>query len=178
MTPRVLGIDLSLTGTGLAATEPNGIGVRTITTKKYGPALEDQWQRLLYIDAEIHRAVDAAPDLVLIEGPSYGSTGTGTWDRAGLWWLVVNGFLREDIPVAVVPPALVKKYATGKGNASKAAICSTAAKRYERVFATDDEADAFVLCAMGLDHLGHPLVMLPQLNRDALAKVQWPAVTL
>lgn len=178
MTPRVLGIDLSLTGTGLAYSDRDTIAIRTVRTKKYGPNLEDQWQRLKYIESEIWKTATSEDfDLVLIEGPSYGSKGAGTWDRGGLWWLVVSMVLAHDIPAAVVPPSLRSKYATGKGNSSKAGVASAAGARYGREFATDDEADAYVLCAMGLDHLGDPPAVVPKLHRGALAKVQWPGVS-
>jgi hypothetical protein len=29
---------------------------------------------------------------------------------------------------------------------------------------------------MGLDHLGHPIAVMPDLNRAVLAKVHWPAL--
>ena len=38
----------------------------------------------------------------------------------------------------------------------------------------NNEADALVLAAMGADHLGAPLVDLPQTHRAALDAVQWP----
>jgi Holliday junction resolvasome RuvABC endonuclease subunit len=177
--PAVIGLDLSLTGTGVAACEPYGdglqssVGIRTIRTAATR-SLRDQAHRLHYIDHEIRAGLALRPDLAVVEGPSYGSKGAGTWDRAGLWWLVVTGLLADGIPVAVVTPSGRSKYATGKGGGSKAAVCSAAAVRYGRVFATDDEADAFVLCAMGLDHLGHPLVTLPKTHRAALDKVAWP----
>lgn len=179
--PRVLGIDLSLTGTGLAYSTGDAIAIRTVRTKPYGPTLEDSWQRLKYIESEIWKtATSEFFDLVLIEGPSYGSKGAGTWDRGGLWWLVVSMVLAHDMKAVSVPPTLVKKYATGKGGGpgiSKATVCSAAGNRYGRVFATDDEADAYVLCAMGLDHLGDPPAVVPKLHREALAKVQWPGVS-
>jgi crossover junction endodeoxyribonuclease RuvC len=174
--PRVIGLDLSLTSTGIADAQ-DLISIRTVRSRNTGKTTEDTWQRLAYIDAEIWRTVHRhgpAPALIVIEGPSYSSSGAGTWDRAGLWWTVVSGLLNVEIPLAVVSPNARAKYATGKGNASKAAVCSAAGKRYDRVFATDDEADAFVLAAMGLDHLGHPPAVMPAINRAALDKVRWP----
>jgi len=174
--PRVIGLDLSLTSTGIADAQEL-IYIRTVKSRNTGKNVEDAWQRLQFIDAEIWRTVvrhGPAPALILIEGPSYGSSGAGTWDRAGLWWTVVSGLLAQDLPLAVVSPSTRAKYATGKGNAGKAAVCSAAANRYGRVFATDDEADAFVLAAMGLDHLGYPPAVMPAANRAALDKVRWP----
>lgn len=182
--PRICGIDLSLTSTGIAYAERperEWVSLRTVDTKP-GKTLTDQHARLERIAAEVIRTAvtfHGPATLAVIEGPSYGSSGAGTWDRAGLWWLTVNALLREGVPVAVIPPSLLKKYATGSGggkNATKTAVASAAARRYDRVFATDDEADAFILCAMGLDHLGHPLTSVPKTHRDALDKVTWPAL--
>ena len=78
-------------------------------------------------------------------------------------------------PIAVVPPNVLKVYATGKGNASKAAVMLAAARRYPWADIVDDNtADAMVLYAMGLDWLGYQMEPVPQKNRDALASVAWP----
>ena len=48
------------------------------------------------------------------------------------------------------PPALLKKFATGKGNAPKPLVVSELTKRYGRVFRSDDEADAYGLLMLAL----------------------------
>ena len=85
-----------------------------------------------------------------------------------------------------IPPASLKMYATGKGNASKDAVLAAAIRRYPDVeFDGNDAADALILAAMGADHLGFPLVSktpsgrksratLPARNREALGKIDWP----
>jgi Holliday junction resolvasome RuvABC endonuclease subunit len=115
------------------------------------------------------------PDLVAVEGPSYASQGSGTWDRAGLWWLVVSSLLAEDIPVAVIPPTTLKKYATGKGNATKPDMRMAAYKRLSVDLRDDNQVDALWLAVAALDHLGHAQAVLPKVQRDCLAKVAWPA---
>ena len=37
-------------------------------------------------------------------------------------------------------------------------------------------ADALVLAAMGADHLGCPLVGVPQAHRAVLAGIRWPEI--
>ncbi|NUS59160.1 MAG: hypothetical protein HOV66_30530, partial [Streptomycetaceae bacterium] len=73
----------------------------------------------------------------------------------------------------------VKKYATGKGNAGKDEVLAAVVRRYPDVeVSNNNEADALVLRAMGCDHLGQPLAVVPQTHRAALDKVAWPqAVT-
>jgi hypothetical protein len=118
-------------------------------------------------------------DLVVIEGPSYGSAYAGQkghHERAGLWWLVTHNLWAQSVPVAIAPPAVLKKYATGKGNANKDLVLTDTVRRFADFQGGNDAADALVLCAIGADHMGLPLVAMPKVHRDALAKVAWPAV--
>lgn len=179
MNPRVIGLDLSLTSTGLADFTHNGREVVTMTirTNSLGNRTEDQHKRLTNIVTEISKHVLAqagSPDLIVVEGPSYGSKGAGTWDRAGLWWLVTSHIIDRGWPLAVIPPAVLKKYATGRGNADKTAMAVAVQKRWGVELCDDNKVDAFWLGAAGRDHLGLPFVDLPKVQREALAKVDWP----
>ena len=173
---RVLGVDLSLTGTGLAD------GERTWLLPSKGSAtatLTERWMRLdALTDAVLARVRDTRADLVVLEGPSLGQARQGgQHDRAGLWWLVVDQLHTDGIPVAEVPPATLKKYATGKGNAGKSAIVDATARRFPHVdtgSGDDNRCDAHWLAAMGHDHLGLALLAMPALNRQALDAVRWP----
>jgi crossover junction endodeoxyribonuclease RuvC len=121
----------------------------------------------------------ARAHLAVMEGPSYASEGKYSHERAGLWWLVLDTLVTDyKVPVAVVPPAVLKRYATGKGNASKDAVLAAVIRRYPDVPVTgNDQADAWTLCAMGLRHLGHPAEeSLPKPNLAAMEKVDWPEV--
>jgi crossover junction endodeoxyribonuclease RuvC len=84
--------------------------------------------------------------------------------------------LLTGVQVAVVSPASRAKYATGKGNAGKDVVMREVARRFPDFAGGEDEADALVLRAMGMDHLGYPMAPMPQTHRDALAAVQWPEV--
>src|SRR5690606_1478975 len=87
-------------------------------------------------------------------------------------------FDNESIPYAIVSPTSLKKYVTGRGNASKDEVLAAAIRRWpDAAINGNDEADAYALRAMGLDHLGHPVADVPKTHRDALAKVAWPEVT-
>ncbi len=178
--PRVLGLDLSLTSTGIARIENGSIDVGVLKSANQGPAVTDQRTRLCGITKAIWNFMGTtthAPDMVVIEGPSYGSKGAGTWDRAGLWWLVIDGLVSNGIPVAIAPPSCRARYATGKGNADKDLVLAETVRRFDRVL-RNDEADALILAAMGCDHLGSPLVTMPAAHRTGLDKVAWPeAVT-
>jgi Holliday junction resolvasome RuvABC endonuclease subunit len=175
---RVLGLDLSLTSTGIAYLDGDNIHTGILKSANKGPAVTDQRKRLQDITAAVWKyvgSVGGPPDLAVIEGPSYGSKGAGTWDRAGLWWMVVDSCIGNYIPVAIAPPACRARYATGKGNADKDLVLAETVRRFDRIL-RNDEADALILAAMGADHLGRPLVTMPATHRTGLDKVAWPEV--
>jgi Holliday junction resolvasome RuvABC endonuclease subunit len=178
-TPRVIGLDLSLTATGYADFTRDG-QMRTATVhSKPATGVTGTWHRLNHILGNIDALIEDGPfpALVVIEGPSFGSKGAGTWDRAGLWWRIVSGLLTNTHIVAVVPPSTLKRYAAGRGNATKTDMAVALAKRADGLELRDDnQVDAWWLAAAGRQHLGHPVVDVPKTHRDALAKVAWPEV--
>lgn len=167
---RVAGLDISLTGTGVAT-----LGGTTLipSTGRRKDSILQRRTRLKGIADQVLTAVGVV-DLAVIEGPSHHSVGGSVWDRGGLWWLIVDGLCARDIPVAVMPPMSRAKYATGNGGSRKAAVMEAAQRRYGAVLDNDNEADALVLRAAGLDWLGQPLAEVPDGHRAALAGVQWP----
>ncbi|WP_395109815.1 hypothetical protein [Actinomadura sp. SCN-SB] len=172
MQPRVIGLDLSLTATGMAL--PDG-SLDVIVPAKGLTGVA----RLQAIRAEIFRRIlPPATDLAVIEGPAYSrAAGAGHHEAAGLWWLVVYEMTARGVHHAIVPPTTLKRYATGKGTATKADMRMALYRREDRDVRDDNMVDARWLALMGLDHLGHPLVEVPKTHRDALAKVAWPEVT-
>lgn len=58
------------------------------------------------------------PDLVVLEGYSFGSKGK-VFNLAENTGLLKHNLWLQDIPVIIPPPQTVKKFATGKGNADK-----------------------------------------------------------
>ncbi|MFF7485589.1 hypothetical protein ACFZBC_08835 [Streptomyces luteogriseus] len=167
---RVAGLDVSLTGTGVAT-----LGGTTLipSTGRRKDTIVQRRTRLKGIADQVLTAVGVV-DLAVIEGPSHHSVGGSVWDRGGLWWLIVDGLCARDIPVAVMPPMSRAKYATGNGGSRKAAVMEAAQRRYGAVLDNDNEADALVLRAAGLDWLGVPLAEVPDGHRAALAGCQWP----
>lgn len=178
---KIVGLDLSLTSTGLAAVCDNDTIPRwyavvdRIQTKPNGDELADRIRRLDEIVDGVHGWVHDAADLVVVEGLAYASKSPHATERAGLWWLVVSRLLHNGYPLAVVSPTARAKYATGKGNAAKDAVLAGVIRRYPDVDITgNDEADALILAAMGARHRGHPIDDLPASHLDAMAKVAWP----
>lgn len=173
MTARVVGLDLSLTATGVAWIEDDQVHTCTIGSKPAGALLADRNARLLNLESRIAEPrINAA--LVVVEAPSLHSKGAGTWDRAGLWWYVVRACSAQQVPVAEVPPATVKKFATGRGNADKSAVAVGMSRLWPDVEAgNDNEWDALVLATIGAQKLGMPVPSRAH-HADALAKVAWP----
>ncbi|QDZ15803.1 crossover junction endodeoxyribonuclease RuvC [Humibacter ginsenosidimutans] len=173
---RVVGLDLSLTATGIATV---GDTTNVLTLKSKGNAtatLDERALRLHNLTLDIiTRAVFG--DTVVIEQPAYGQTGGSHHDRSGLWWLVVDALIPEVDRLIEVTPQTVKKYATGKGNASKDEVLAAVVRRYPNVpVANNNEADALILAAIGARLSGTPIESgLPLTHIDALAKVRWVA---
>lgn len=168
MTFSVLGLDLSLTGTGIAY--PDG----SVTTIKTRPGDKDR--RLVRICDAIADALDPGLDLVVIEDlPTHAKSAGITGMVHGVARLVLA---QNKIPYVLVAPATLKAYATGKGNADKTAMAVAALKRAGREFADDNECDAWWLRAAGLDWYGCPEYVVPKAQRDRLAKVAWPVPAL
>lgn len=177
-TPRVYGIDASLTATGIASSTGwcDTIGTNGITTLP----LANRDTAIYQLAHDITTAVGPNADLVLIEAPAYSRSNGGAHERAGLWWRVVHRLLGWEVPVVEVLPNLRGIYATGKSQPKKTEVVDAVARRWPawETAGDDNRADAVVLMAMGLDHLGAPLSTMPVKHRDALAKVAWPkAVT-
>lgn len=173
---RVLGIDPSLTGTGLALINTDDRLVAetwTIVTK--GHHSDTLLQRLDRLDTIVDFVAAVDADLAVIEQSAYSRTAGHQHDRSGLWWLIIAR-LQPRIPVVEVPPTTRARYATGKGNASKDTVLLEVARRYPHARpANNNEADALVLAAMGARHLGHPIDDLPKTHLAAMDAVHWPS---
>lgn len=173
--PTVLGIDPSLTATGIS----DGCATWLVKSKGTGDAtLSDRSWRLAELRAAITNHIETRPhvDLVVIEQPAFSRQNGHMHDRSGLWWLVVDWTVFHGIPVVEVSPTALKKYATGSGAAKKSAVIDATARRFPEVDTgggDDNRCDALWLSAMGIDHLCGDSVV-PAAQRAVLDKVAWP----
>lgn len=171
---KVVGLDLSLSSTGIAVAAGGPPVCRRLRTDADDGSIPGRSRRLRGIVSYLWTITRDA-DLVVIEAPSFGSTGGKAHDRAGLWWLTVARLTGNHVPVTQVSPGSLKVYATGNGKGDKDAVLIAAVRRWPTVQITgNDEADALVLCSMGLRHLGHPFEQLPQTHVRAMQAVSWP----
>lgn len=168
---RVAGLDISLTGTGVATL---GGTARVPTKGRRKDTILERHQRMKHITDTVLTEVGVV-DLACVEGPvGFATPGGSTWDRGGLWWRIVGALLERDIPVAIISPTARAKYATGSGASRKTAVLEAARSRYGAILESDDEADALILRAMGLHWLEQPLAEVPDGHRAALAGCAWP----
>lgn len=178
---RVVGVDLSLTSTGIARTilgaAPVVADVLTIGSKgQKADSWDQRHQRLYQLVQDITHHV-LRSSLVMLEAPSYGSATGSQHDRSGLWWMVYSELTHTyGLTVVPVPPTLRAKYATGKGNASKDAVLAAAVRRYPAIdISGNDIADAVILMAIGCRLLGHPIDDMPAAHLSVMDKIRPPA---
>ena len=62
------------------------------------------------------------PDVIVLEGLSFGSKGNVTRDLGGLMFTIMTSLRRDGFKPEVIPPTTVKKFATGKGNSKKGVL--------------------------------------------------------
>ncbi len=155
----ILGIDFSLTSTGVCAIKDGDAECVTIGSKR-----EDAWHefpnRVEQIALDIFNWVgdDGLGAGLVIESPAFAAKGSAVDSMFGGWWLAVRAFgrLGWDPPLRVTPSQL-KKFATGKGNAGKDEVLLAVARRYpDVVIKNNNEADAVVLAAIGAAAYGEP----------------------
>lgn len=179
----VLGIDPSLTATGVVAIQSaeGETGTRVHTFGRKGKTDEPLMTRLARINdtvtavQNVIRQLVVYPELIAIEGPSHGNTTGSHHDRSGLWWMLVRELTYEmGLEVVEITPSQVKTYATGKGNAGKTEVMAAVIRRHLDVPITNDnEADAFVLAAMAARLVGEPIEeSLPQTHLRTMDKVR------
>lgn len=173
---RILAFDPSLTGFGHAGPALHDVGV--IVPPKGRDRGTD---RLIYIRNRIVARIRevGTPDLVVIEGYSFGSAKSSSQAHStGELGGVLRVQLHElGVPFVEVSPSSRMKYATGKGMAKKEAVLAEVVRRFGYMGSSNDEADAMVLLAMALDAYGLPgAIEMPKVHREGLEGVPWPKV--
>lgn len=169
--PRVVGLDISLTGTGMAddlrwCTSVGRTGVTKLP-------LAEKMSVLYDLTGHICTRVVAsgAPDLVVIEHPITGAVkGGSALERDMLWGFVVRDLMYEyDLDVIAIQNTKRQVYACGRP-AGKEQVVEAVTRTYPE-YATggdNNQCDAVVLMAMGRALLGDPLARLPKTHSRAL----------
>lgn len=201
--PLVVGLDISLTATGLAWSDG-----QTMTHGRDGLTnprvhIQERGRQLMDLALDLgslalYRGLGASepiggphprPVLAVVENiPTGGRQGADVQvERCYLWLAVINLLWRCGIPALEVTPTQIKKYGCGLGSANKRETVAGIKQWFPawevrktgkrgNVLTTDDDnkADAVGAMAIGRDLLGAPLVELPPKHRDVLKSLELP----
>ncbi len=154
----IIAIDASLTGFAVCVKGPDTALAYTETSSpppkvKTLQARLTRYTKLCEVASNMCETHN--PEVCLIEGYSFGSKGNSGVSLGELGILLRRDMLYYCDTVVEVPPSVLKKFATGKGNAGKIAVASSLSKRYGIEFATDNHADSFGLVQLGMVVLGY-----------------------
>jgi Holliday junction resolvasome RuvABC endonuclease subunit len=152
----VLGIDLSLNGTGLCVLGGDGVIKHseriTLNTNKANKI--KGFKRVQFVKRSIFKIIkDYKITHIAIEGYSFGSKGRSIIDLGEMGGVIRNSVMEEypHIIMIEVPPKSLKKIYAGNGNADKDMMAAEIQKKYNHTFETNDECDAYALSRIFLD---------------------------
>lgn len=171
-TRRVIGLDLSLTSTGIARGDQT---LRSRTKPDDGTIVERVALHLEQIRTSCWLGEDDFPVVAVVESPAFSAASTSSRESGYLWWRVVEFVTGEPFGMEYVTatPMQVKKYATGSGKAEKEQMVRATLREFPAFDGNNDEADALWLAAMGAHWLGEPCVSVEQAFRTLPAA--WPS---
>jgi crossover junction endodeoxyribonuclease RuvC len=170
---KILGLDLSLTRSGWASGR-DAYGL-LIPPKTHADGIP----RIDWVMRQVIDTLAIGVDLVVIEGYSFGQArGTSHSHAQGeLGGLVRWALFRKGISYVEIPPATLKKFATGKGNANKELMLAEAVRRLDyRGRSDNNEADALWLWMLGAEAYGFGGDVVPKAQRDVAANLKWPRI--
>lgn len=160
-----VGIDPSLTATGIA-----DVILEEACTVRKGEGdgrLDEIYQAVYHITARRNGV------LAVVEDLPYNARSAGA---TGLAHGVVRlALIRTETPYILIPPATLKAYATGKGNATKPDMRVAWLKRTGQDVRDDNQVDALWLRDIGRYAIGDgDALELPKAQRERLFKLTWP----
>jgi len=143
-----IGLDLSLTNTGLVILDENEkiLEKKLISTKPVD-VIE---KRLIFIQTEILSCLTKymIGATIFVEGLSFGSSGQRMLELAGLHYLVRTTFFNMVSPAfryEIIPPTQIKRFITGTGTAKKELMLLKVYKKFGEEFQDNNICDAFCL---------------------------------
>ncbi|QBI96463.1 RuvC-like resolvase [Mycobacterium phage Donny] len=183
---RILGIDTSLTATGLARIDvvpieedDNPLAAYVAVVGKVGAPkpTKDKSKRAMArrVNALIEQIEwcfegDEKPDAVGMESLAFGARGEGAWVLPWIFGRVIELCEKHDVPLQVVATSARAKFATGKGNASKDQVLAAVIKLFPEADVSDNnEADALAVAAVLCQLHGLPILPVTQYRLDVIA---------
>lgn len=147
---KLMGLDASLNGTGMAHPAGTGAGV---VTHRVNPGTKRGSSRLWHNLKKLQeRLEEAQPGVVFLEG--YAMNAKGNVFQLGEWGGILRLELwRRKIDVYTVTPGTLKYAATGSGAAKKPEMVQACADLFNYHPSSHDEADAYLLYQYGRAYL-------------------------
>jgi Holliday junction resolvasome RuvABC endonuclease subunit len=157
-----LGLDLSLTGTGVIILENGKIIKRIlIKSKPVGDLPIDELKRIQKIVSDIENTFQdkngTGPyiNVAVIEGLAFMVRNATALVQLSALNYMTRALLKDHgIPFVIVAPTSLKKFVTGSGASKKDVMLMETFKRYNVSILNDNECDAF-----GLAKIGEALLM-------------------
>lgn len=196
MSQIVIGIDPSLTGTGVCIVDyPSGTirYVTTITPPEIRLALGPKQTlkgvaRLVYIRRRVYTIINRMYEKlggvencmmdIFIEGYAFGAKGRAVFSVAELGGVLRTMLAERFTSYFDVAPTSLKKFVTGKGNVKKAVMLEKVFRKYgvgSEILKDDNQVDAYSLAQFGVAWHKHFLEedeSLPAYELDAIKKVE------
>ena len=181
----VVGLDLSLSGTGVAVHNFE-TGHTTLAVAKSEPRSQDlrgTLHRIHQVLGGVRMRTPAGNALAVVEAPSYRSQFGKPHERAGLWWAVVLDLVKDGYDVVQIAPRARAKYIAGhlpvekpRSGPSKREIvtASTTEFPHHPELVNDNIADAFGLARIGARYLGAPIDSSTPKRLEVMANLGWP----
>ena len=165
---KIIGLDPALRFTGVAIYDEGDVDTYTLRT----PSDLRGGARLDWIANQLADTFDGAA-LVATEGYAFNARGRGA-HLGELGGVIKRLLFKLKVPLFAVPPASVKKFATGKGNASKEAVLVAAVTSLGYMGNSDHEADALWILTFAMVKEGLiERVQLTPNQRAAIDGVEW-----
>lgn len=167
-----MGLDLSLTKTGMGLLSPTDL--TTIVLDTAADKVKGLTRLVVIVGAIMTQIEKHRPVLVAIEGYSYGSGASQAHSLGELGGLVKVELAKRGIPTIIVPPNNLKKVITGSGKGSgKGPVMLGLMKRFGVEVNEDNMADGAALAFIAaLQAGGLPEARLPQPHMDGLKGIE------
>ena len=165
----IAGVDPSVRCTGYCAPDQSTHRITPTAGPDQPGRRLDEIERMLAVTIKRH---PPKPDLVVIEGYSIGSHRSTLLTLGEAGGVMRAALFRLGCDVMEVPPASLKRFATGRGNATKQQMIQAAIDQGVRGSCDDNEADAYHLARMG--RIAHGLEQHQHdYELDAIANLVW-----
>jgi crossover junction endodeoxyribonuclease RuvC len=171
----VMGIDLSLVGTGIVVLEDGKrFKQRLIKSKPVGPKPIDEVKRIRKIVEEIELIVgESSPAMAVIEGMAFMARNTTALVQlAALNYMTRAMLIDYDVPFIIVAPTSLKKFITGNGAAKKDEMLIITFKKYGVTILDDNICDGYALAQVGLALLKRNKKPLIEKQKEVIGLLQ------